>query len=153
MGSAGRAKTAQRQAVGLGLIGQQPLSLRDKLCGDLGGLVAFGSRRLRGQGCHTRRLRIGIVNVAAQTCRAKTTTKRCSLTGSTNTSTPGIFTCRSLIARAHSSLPMRPVRIANQTGLIERAKVAACGHVVRAQLETNARRFELPRPMTYLIGS
>ena len=136
-------EAAQRQAVGFRLIGENLSCLGDKLFGDLGRFLAAGfgdwiERR------HAGGLRIGVGTSPPRPGPRKTTTKRCSLTGSTKTSTPGIFTAFSLSASgALSSLAMRPARRSLiLPAAVERAIVAADGDVVRAELETDARRFE-----------
>ena len=91
----------------------------------------------------------------ADRCRARrrrgpaprnTTTKRCSLTGSTNTSTPGIFTSRSLIGQRllSSRRDAAGAAIGDAARGVERAEVAADGHVVRAKLEADAGGLQRP---------
>ena len=71
-------------------------------------------------------------------------TKRCSFTGSTKTSMPGIFTLRSLIASgALSSVGMRPARRSVMLPLgVERAEVGADGDVAVLEFEADAGGFE-----------
>ena len=85
----------------------------------------------------------------------KTTTKRCSFTGSTKTSTPGIFTSRSSIASgALSSLAMRPARRsvmlppASSVQKLPRAATSLGCSSKPMPVASSA-----PRPMRYSSGS
>ena len=76
----------------------------------------------------------------------KMTTKRCSLTGSTNTSTPGIFTCAELDGQRAAFLAgdAAGAAVGDVAGGVEGAEIAADGHVLRPQLEAHAGGLQRP---------
>ena len=71
-------------------------------------------------------------------------TKRCSFTGSTKTSTPGIFTSRSLIASGALSSrgDAAGAAVGDVAGRVERAEVRADRDVAFFEREADAGRFE-----------
>ena len=75
-----------------------------------------------------------------------TTTKRCSFTGSTNTSTPGIFTVAELHRQRGTFFgrDAAGAAVGDVARRVERAEVAADGHVALFEMEADAGRLQRP---------
>ena len=113
--------------------------------GDLGRLLAVGIGGPGFERRHAGGLRIGVVpRCPPRPGPRKTTTKRCSFTGSTKTSTPGIFTSRSLMASgaAFFAGDAAGAAVGDVARGVERAEVRADGDVAFLQFKADAGGLE-----------
>ena len=138
-------EAAQRHHVGRGVVLEDLAGLGDEPVDGLGGLLRRGVGALR-PAAGRAPTACGSVSLTAspRSSPRKTTTKRCSRTGSTKTSTPGSLIACSCLAHGDAALGGRPAgaAVGDLAVVVDGAEVAADGHVARADLEVDAERFE-----------